>query len=101
MTVIKTTNGNVAKAWAEGSQAVNGGGSYHTNGNDLYSYSLLIGFTTGKNGHKIVLDYTASAGYFQSMTTSTKHVSQARQQFGVTVMNPSSVLNTEMLSNKR
>lgn len=91
--MTKTTNENVAKAWQYGNKAVNHTGSYHTDGDNLYSYSLRIGFTKGSK--KVLLDYTAGAGHFRSMTTSGKHVSPARYVADV-VMNPSVIENTDM-----
>ena len=51
--------------------------SMYTNGKDLYSYKLKIGYTDGSN-EKILKDYTAKAHGFYSQTTST-HVNKARK----------------------
>ena len=96
---MRTDNNGVAKAWANSNVAQNHGNNYRTDGNDLYSYNLLIGFTT-KNGHKVLLDYTASGGSFQSMTTSTKHVSSGRG-YCTEIMRPSVVEGTDIISNRR
>lgn len=72
------TNKEVAQSWAKGRSAKVK--NLSTNGRDLYSYNLLIGFTT-KKGEKIALQYQASAGseWFRSKTTSC-HVSLAMRQ---------------------
>eukprot|EP01052_Picozoa_sp_SAG31_P047334 SAG31_NODE_9434_length_1277_cov_4.087436_2_plen_137_part_00 len=49
--------------------------SMRTNGKDLYSYNLKIGYT--ENSNKILLDYTADALGYHSHTTS-HHVNMAR-----------------------
>ena len=96
---MKTTNENVAINWYRNTASTNYGGSMSTNGKDLYSYNLLIGFTT-QQGVKILLDYTAGAGHFQSMTTSTKHISPTRS-IADQIMNPSILQNTEILKNRK
>ena len=48
-----------------------------TDGQDLFSYRLKIGFTT-PNGTKVALDYTAS-GEYHSQTTSC-HVGLAKRR---------------------
>lgn len=47
-----------------------------TDGFDIFSYGLKIGYTTGQN-QKVAIDYTTIGGAFQSMTTS-KHVGYAK-----------------------
>ena len=96
---MKTTCENVALNWYRNTASTNHGGTMHTNGNDLYSYNLLIGFTT-QQGTKILLDYTGKAGWFQSMTTSTKHISPTRY-IADEVMNPSVIQNTDILKNRK
>ena len=96
---MKTTNENVAINWYRNTASTNHGGTMSTNGKDLYSYNLLIGFTT-QQGVKILLDYTAGAGHFQSMTTSTKHISPTRA-IADEIMNPSILQNTEILKNRK
>ena len=95
----KTTNENVANNWYYNTESQNHSGSYHTDGNNLYSYNLLIGFTT-QSGKKVLLDYTASGGHFRSMTTSTKHVCSARRVCDE-MMNPSIIENTDILKNRK
>ena len=46
-----------------------------TDGLNLYSYNLRIGYT--ENGKKVAVNHTAAGGSFYSMTTS-KHVSYAK-----------------------
>ena len=94
-----TTNEYVAIRWFRNQTARNHGGTMGTDGNDLYSYNLLIGFTT-EQGTKILLDYTARAGHFRSMTTSSKHISQARY-VAHQVMNPSILENTDILASRK
>ena len=96
---MKTTNEHVAIRWFRNQSATNHGGTMSTDGNDLYSYSLLIGFTT-EQGTKILLDYTARAGHFQSMTTSTKHISPTRY-IAHEVMNPSVLQNTDIIASRK
>jgi hypothetical protein len=60
------------------------GGSFWTDGSDLWSYSLRIGFTDRITGKKVLLDFTASTGNFTSQTTS-KHVGAARMSADVIV----------------
>ena len=75
-----SSNKEVATAWANNKQAKTssyaGSYRYHTDGNYLYSYGLMIGFTRSSNGNKVLIEYT-SAGSFKSRTTS-NHVGAAR-----------------------
>jgi len=76
--VTKTHTRGVAEYWRDGLAASNSTGNFSTDGNTLYSYSLLIG-ETDDDGNKIVRDYSANTNYgFQSMTTS-KHVGYGRR----------------------
>ena len=64
------TNSEVALAWAEGREATNHRGSFATDGEKIFSYSLQIGDTL-LDGRKVVKDYTARGSYgFKSQTTS-------------------------------
>ena len=96
---MRTTNENVALNWYRNTASTNHGDTMSTNGRDLYSYNLLIGFTT-QQGVKILLDYTARAGHFRSMTTSTKHISQARY-VAHEVMNPSILEGTDIIRSRK
>ena len=89
-----TTNEHVAIRWFRNQSARNHGGTMGTDGNDLYSDNLLIGIT------KILLDYTAKAGHFRSMTTSTKHISPTRA-IAHEVMNPSILENTDIIASRK
>ena len=60
-------NSDIVYAW-RGNKAARGG-TLWTNGSSIYSYGLLIGWTTPK-GVKVANDYTAPSGNFRSQTTS-------------------------------
>lgn len=72
-----TNKDNVVKAWKEGKAARTKNRSFSTDGEYLYSYSLLIGIRL-KSGYTIVGDYTrqAQGNHYRSKTTST-HVNLA------------------------
>ena len=70
-------NTEVISTWLGSREGRSHTGNLTTDGKRLYSYALVIGDTLA--GEKIVLDYTASVGQFQSMTTS-QHVGLAKQQ---------------------
>ncbi len=89
----KTTCEGVGQAWARSVTASNHGGTMRTNGDLLYSYTTVIGYTTVE-GQKVLLDYTAATGNFLSMTTSSKHISPTRAVADV-ILNPSIVQNLE------
>lgn len=59
-------NSQVAENWGRNNPA--SAGNLRTDGENLYSYNLLIGYTTPK-GTKVALDYTAR-GKMVSQTTS-------------------------------
>ena len=88
-----TSNRNVASRWSNGQVARNHTNCFRSDGQNLFSYNLKIGFTTPQ-GRKVLLDYTARTGNFRSMTTSGKHISPARQ-FADEVVNPSILQNTD------
>ena len=73
----RTDNNSVVKAWSRSAVAKSHTGRLKTDGTFLHSYSLLIGFTAD-DGSKVLLDYTAPAQCFQSMTTS-QHVGLAKK----------------------
>ena len=73
-----TDNASVIKSWVRGYSSNNGRSSLHTNGRELFSYQLRIGYTDDK-GNKVVEQYNASTGNVKSMTTS-RHVSMASVQ---------------------
>ncbi len=84
MKFTKTTNENVALNWSNGIPSTNNGGCFTTDGDRLWSYNTLIGVTS-PTGSKILGDFTASGGEFLSMTTSTKHISNARRVATTTI----------------
>ena len=65
-------NEDVVRAWTQGQSAK--AGNLWTDGENLYSYSLVIG--KNKGGESIVFDYTSRGGAYYSNTTST-HVGLA------------------------
>lgn len=99
-------NEEVAKQWANHKPArtsmMGNTARFSTNGQDLYSYNLLIGFTTTK-GEKVALQYQACAkysrgddGWFRSNTTS-HHVAIAMRNADITAM-PDEVNQYDRLS---
>ena len=70
-------NNEVINAWLRGQRGSSHTGNLSTDGQKLFSYALCIGDTMA--GEKIALDYTASVGQFQSMTTS-QHVGLAKRE---------------------
>lgn len=90
---VRTTNPEVPKFWSRGQAARSGNGQFSTNGESLFSYHKLIGRTL-KDGTKVLLDYTAPAGWSVSQTTST-HVNRAKPHADL-VINPSVVQNLEI-----
>jgi hypothetical protein len=93
MTIKRTNNDGVAKAWAKNEQARSSTGNYSTDGDRLFSYSTMIGFTSPE-GKKVLLEYTSRTGNFLSMTTSTKHIPPARR-FATVTINPTHFENTD------
>ena len=83
--MIKTTNSNVPSFWTRNQPARSHNGQYSTDGQNLYSYNKRIGLTL-HNGDKVLLDYTAPAGWMVSVTTS-NHVGKARR-YADAIMNP-------------
>ena len=73
-------NKDVAKSWSQGIPA--GSDNFHTNGNELFSYRLKIGYTND-SGEKIAILYCAPKN-FVSQTTS-KHVGLACQFADATI----------------
>ena len=74
----RVRNHLVPQYWAEGKEASNHTGCFHTDGTQLFSYGLLIGDTCEKTGSKVLRDYTAGGKWgYQSQTTSC-HVGRAR-----------------------
>lgn len=69
-------NHKVIENWQQGKRAKSFTGNLHTDGYNLYSYELKIGYTN-HNGKRIVKLYTAADGNFKSKTTSI-HVNKAK-----------------------
>ena len=69
-------NDQVIASWRRGVSAISHNGNLHTDGVNLFSYNLRIGFRA-KSGTTILADFTSPGGSFQSMTTSC-HVGKAR-----------------------
>tara|TARA_R110000824_G_scaffold13363_7_gene58292 strand:+ start:3108 stop:3380 length:273 start_codon:yes stop_codon:yes gene_type:complete len=61
------TNEQVIRAWTKGQPAK--ANNLWTDGENLYSYSLVIG--ENKGGESIVFDYTSRGGAYHNQTTST------------------------------
>ena len=76
----RSNNHSVISSWSNGRAARNHSHTLRTDGNSLWSYGLLIGYTTFTEGLapvKEALDYTAGSGNFRSQTTST-HCGRAK-----------------------
>ncbi len=69
------TNRDVASAWGQSLRKSTKNMS--STGSELYSYDLMIGYTTPQGG-KVLIDYTQGGGRFVSMTTSGKHIAPSR-----------------------
>ena len=75
MKVSRTDNHSVALNWKEGNPSKSWTTNFSTDGNYLFSYNLMIGYTN-PSGVKVSLEYNAPNHNFVSMTTSS-HVSLA------------------------
>ena len=71
-------NSDVVYAWANNRNANTQ--NLRTDGSNLYSYALKIGYTDGHK--KVAIDHTSGGGSFYSSTTS-RHVSLAKQKSDV------------------
>ena len=82
----------VINSWTRGVAASSHNGALRTDGVNLYSYNLRIGYRA-QTGATILGDYTSPGGQFYSVTTSC-HVGKAR---GVVchVMHPAVFENSE------
>mgnify|MGYP003153187867 FL=1 len=69
-------NDSVLAMWKKGKKASSHTGALCTNGRDLFSYNLRIGYRS-RSGQTILGDFTSPGGDFRSMTTSC-HVGKAR-----------------------
>ena len=82
----------VIDAWTRGVKADSHTGALRTDGVNLYSYNLRIGYRA-RTGATILGDYTSPGGGFHSMTTS-QHVGKARA-IACHVMHPAVFENSE------
>ena len=82
----------VIDAWKRGVEAPSHNGNLRTDGVNLYSYNLRIGYRA-RSGSTVVGDYTSPGGDFRSMTTSC-HVGKVRGIAGH-VMHPTVFENSE------
>jgi len=69
-------NDEVVEAWLRGEKACSHNGNLRSDGINLFSYNLRIGYRA-KSGTTVAADYTSPGGDFRSMTTST-HVGKVR-----------------------
>ncbi len=90
----RCTNREVVRLWSYGDEARNHRGTLWTDGRNLYSYNLRIGFTSPHTHKNVVIEYTAPSGGFHSVTTST-HVGYARSR-GDYVIRPDSIKNMNL-----
>jgi hypothetical protein len=72
-------NDDVAELWAKGKCAT--GNRITSDGNNLYSYKLRIGFTLPDN-RKVAINYMGKNRYSQ---TTSKHVSYAKRYANITI----------------
>ena len=85
-------NDSVLAMWKKGKKASSHTGALCTNGRDLFSYNLRIGYRS-RSGQTILGDFTSPGGDFRSMTTSC-HVGKARS-FADHIMHPTVFTNSE------
>ena len=90
--MTRLRNDLVLEKWKKGETASSHTGALCTNGRDLFSYNLRIGYRS-RSGACVLGDFTSPGGNFQSMTTSC-HVGKARAIAGHT-MHPVVFNNSE------
>ena len=90
--MTRLRNELVLGKWKDGESASSHNGALHTNGRDLFSYNLRIGYRS-RSGACVLGDFTSPGGNFQSMTTSC-HVGKARS-FADHIMHPTVFTNSE------
>ena len=78
MSKIKVNNRLVPDYWKAGIPANNHTGSFTTDGDKLWSYSLLIGDTCERTGTKVLREYTAGGKWGYKSQTTSCHVGYAR-----------------------
>ena len=83
----------VIDAWSRGVEATSHNGNLRTDGVNLYSYNLRIGYRS-RSGSTVLGDFTSPGGDFRSMPTSC-HVGKVR---GIAshVMHPTVFENSEV-----
>ena len=72
------TNQDIINAWIKNQSFSRKHKALSTDGANLFSYGLKIGYTN-ELGKKVAIDYTSTGGYMKSMTTS-QHVSLAKNK---------------------
>ena len=82
----------VIDSWMRGVPASSHNGNLRSDGVNLYSYNLRIGYRA-RSGSTVVGDFTSPGGDFRSMTTSS-HVGKARG-IACHVMHPAVFENSE------
>ena len=90
--MTRLRNELVLGKWKDGESAASHNGALHTDGRDLFSYNVRIGYRS-HSGACVLGDFTAPGGNFQSMTTSC-HVGKARS-FADHIMHPTVFKNSE------
>jgi hypothetical protein len=86
------TNAAVAESWSKGEKADSK--HLHTDGNEIFSYGLKIGFTA--NNKKIVINYMGKNAYSQ---TTSHHVSMAKM-YADEVIDPNVYKDKYLLQNE-
>ena len=90
--MTRLRNDLVLEEWKSGETASSHTGALHTNGSDLFSYNVRIGYRA-RSGACVLGDFTSPGGDFQSMTTSC-HVGKARH-VADHIMHPTVFKNSE------
>ena len=90
--MTRLRNELVLDKWKNGFPASSHTGALCTNGRDLFSYNLRIGYRS-RSGACVLGDFTSPGGNFQSMTTSC-HVGKARR-IADHIMHPTVFENSE------
>jgi len=70
-------NDDIVTQWINNLKCIKKHKALSTDGQNLFSYGLLIGYTNPQ-GHKVAIDRTRIGGDYRSMTTST-HVGIAKR----------------------
>ncbi len=92
--MTRLRNDLVLAEWKKGKTASSHTGALCTNGRDLFSYNLRIGYRS-RSGTCVLGDFTSPGGKFQSMTTSC-HVGKARH-VADHIMHPAVFENSEFI----